>query len=335
MILRQLGLTLVGLFLINLCGCAAKISHNLAFNPAEPLRVAVMPFAQVNSKGEFIEPDPSFLIDNVGLVSSKLKETPAMHVRNLVQNALAKTSLDVLAPALIDARLSHNGFAKPDLSMDLAKVFAASPKEVCTKLVTCDAVLYGKVTKWDRSYFAIESTSTVGLDLKLISAKDGTVLYSANDEDSDSRGLTKGPTGFSSLVLEPIKGLDNQIIADLAATVANQIVSPLKASSRPEMVKSSAPAIFASGDDANSGVISPKQPLTVLAYATDHKIATFSIGNVIENVPMVEKDDGHYIGEFTPLPTDRFKNQYVTVRLVDQFGRMTSQKLGRSTLSTQ
>ena len=62
-------------------------------------------------------------------------------------------------------------------------------------------------------------------------------------------------------------------------------------------------------------------------------IATFSIGNQIENIPMVETTEGHYIGEYYPLPTDLFQSEPVTVRLVDSVGRETSQKVGKGSVT--
>jgi hypothetical protein len=317
-------------------GCAGTFKSDVNFNPAEPIRIAVLPFAQVDENGQLAQVDENYLIDNVAIVSSKLKQTPAEFVQSLVQSELSKASLDVITPAVVEAELLHHSFdvpgAKP-VRVDLQKVFAAPPSTLCRDLLSCDAVLYGKVTKWSRSYYGIQAVATVALDLSLVSAKDGKVLFHAYAEDSDSRGVTKGPTGFSDLVIEPLKGLDNQIITDLARGVVINAVKPLYVKNRPEFLQSAPPAILASAHDASTGQLFKNGKLTVVALGTPGQSASFSVGSVVQGLPMIERDSGHYIGEYVPLATDRFENAFVTVSLRDQYGRATTQKLARVAVS--
>lgn len=317
--------------LCSLCACAGTYTNKIDFNPLEPIRVAVMPFAQVDSKGTFISPDPKLLIDDI--VSGEFKETPAEFVNGLVEAELENSGLDVISTASVDGKLLHNGFGNPDLSYDFAKIFAADPKEMCEKLLGCDAVLYGKITEWDRSYYAIQSSSSIGISLTLVSARDGKVLFSSEGKDSDSRGLTKGPTGFSDLVLEPLKGLDNQIITDLARKMVPKMLAGLMVANRPEFLNTSPPAIYASAHDKPSGSITASDSLKVLIFGTSKRKASFSIGEAVQHVPMAEKDPGHYIGEYLPLGSDTFTNQSVYVYLTDEFGRTTRQRLGNSAIT--
>jgi hypothetical protein len=143
-------------------GCAGSYKHTLSFNASEPFRIAVLPFAQVDEHGELIRADGSLLIDNVALVSSHLKQTPAQFVQTEVQSELSKASLDVVTPGIVEAAFVHNGFTVPGtkpVELDLKKVFAADPHEICTKLLSCDAVLYGKVLRWNRSYYCVATRS--------------------------------------------------------------------------------------------------------------------------------------------------------------------------------
>ncbi len=332
---RLLSISFSALLLCLLSGCAGTYKNTLSFNPQEPLRVAVLPFVQVNKKGEIIQPDPKLLIDSVELLSSELKRTPAEYVRKLVEKELDRSGLDIIGPAELDGKLLHNGFGHGDLSFDLSKIYATSARELCAKILDCDAVLYGRVTEWDRSYFAIQSTSSVGLELQLVSAREDKALFTSSASDSDSRGLTKVPTGFSDLVLEPLKGLDNKILTDLAGTVVAKMLAPLAVENRPEFLSSPPPAVYASAHDKPSGILSGKESLKVLMFGTPDRSASFSIGNVIQNVPMAQKDQGHYIGEYFPLESDNFTDQPVTVYLTDEVGRSTQQKIGTTKISLQ
>ena len=319
-----------------LTACSGTYKHSVKFNPGQPIRIAVLPFAQVDESGAFVAPDESLLIDSVALVSSQLKQTPAQFMQTAVQTELAQASLDVVTPALVEAAFVHNGFgiqgSKP-VQLDLARVFAANPKEVCTKLISCDAVLYGKVTTWDRSYYGLQSVSSVGLDLKLVSAQTGKVLFESTASDSDSRGLSKGPTGFSNLVVEPIKGLDNSVITELANDVAEKSIDPLNVKKRPEFLSSAPPVIIASAHDSQSGSINRGGKLTVLSLGTPGHKASFAIGAVVEGIPLIERSPGHYIGEYVPVASETFVEQPVTISLQDAAGRTTKHTLSKVKVS--
>lgn len=324
----------VGIFLLPLLSaCSGIFKNKLDFNPSEPIRIAVLPFYQVDSKGALANHKDDLLIDQVGLVSSELRETPAELLRELVQEELKKSALDVVSPALVDSRLSHTGFVHEDLSFNLQKIAATSPQDFCPAVIDCDAVLIGKISKWDRSYYAIQSVASVSFSLSLISSRDGKVLFTASAEDAVSRGITKGPTGFSDLVLEPIRGLNSEIISDLARRMVRTSLQPLYMESRPEYLQSPLPAIYASAHDSNTGIV--RAPVTVVMLGTPGMNGTFSIGDAITHHPMAERDGGHYVGEYFPLPTDSFKDAVVTVYLTDKFGRSTEQILGQQKLSLQ
>jgi hypothetical protein len=188
-------------FALLLGGCSTKIKSQLEFDPQEPLRVAVIPFVSVDSKGEFSADESRLIVDNLSLVSKDQAQSPAQIVRKQVLQELKKTGLDLLSTALIDVDLPHNGFAKNGTSIDLQKLYKTSAADLCTKFLNCDAILYGRIFEWDRSYYGIQSVNSVGIDLQLVSAKTGKTLFSSRASDSESRGLTQGPTGYSSLVL--------------------------------------------------------------------------------------------------------------------------------------
>lgn len=326
----------ISLFTATSLGCGGTFTAHLNFNPSEPIRIAVLPFAQVDKQGQLTQVDESLLIDNVSLVSSKLKQTPAQFAQGLTQTELSKASLDVIPPALVDAELIHAGYGVAGtnpVKMDLAKVFAADPTTLCSKVLSCDAVLYGKVTSWDRSYYGVQAVATVGIQLKLVSARTKKVLYEIDASDSDSRGITKGPTGFSNLVIEPLKGLDNEIITDLARNVIDKSIEPLSNRDRPEFLATSAPFIIASAHDVASGALATNGTLTVVAFGSAGNTASFDLGTTAQGVPMLERAPGHYIGEFVPLRSDSFANQSVIVTLKDSFGRKTSQRIATSTVS--
>lgn len=320
-ILSRHFLLLITISLI-LSACSGKYKTRIDFNPAEPLRVAVLPFIIKDSKGKIIQKEGRLLLDNFGLISSAVEETPTQIARKQVIAELEKSSLDLVSSTLIDIDLPHHGYAKPDGTLDLERIWQIPPSEICSGFLSCDAVLYGTVTKWDRSYYGIESVNRVAIDLKIVSAKPGAaVLYEASGQDSESRGITKIPTGFSSVFIEPIIGLDSEIISKLSNSIIQKILAPLVIANRPAFVNSSAPAIYASSHDGAKRRITKTEPLIVVLFGSEGAQSSFSIGSAIESVPMIERSPGHYYGEYVPLKTDRFKDQKIQVSIVDSAGR--------------
>ncbi len=251
----------------------------------------------------------------------------------MVLAELKKTPLDVISPVLIDIDLPHRNLANPDGTFNLERIFEVPAKTYCEDFLDCDAVLFGTVRKWDRDYYGIQSNNEIEIDLKLVSAKSGKVLFFTTAKDSESRGLSKGPTGYSSIILEPLKGLDSGLVEDLARRIISTMLSPLKVKSLAKDDGTPPPAIFAVSHDADGGQISKSKPLIVLALANPKNSANFSIGKYLRNIPMLEQAPGHYIGEYWPLEGENFENQLVVVSVRDEKGRETKMDVDSGVVS--
>ncbi len=317
--------------LLLLCSCSAKYQHRLEFNPENPLRVAVLPFYQVDSSGKIVNSEvPLFQLTNQPAYQNQ-EPPPAKIMMGLVEAELQKTLFDIVSPASIRAAFVHLGFTD-GISYDYQKILNTPPKELC-RILGCDALLYGKLTDWSQNYFIAETVNSIGLELKLVRASDEKILFSMLAEDSAGRGLSKGPTGYSDLVLEPLKGLREGVILELARKVADKSTAPLLASNSPEFKKTAAPVIFGASQDASVFHAGNSQPLLVLMIGTPGKQASFSIGNQITDIPMVELDRGHYRGEYFPLPGELLQTKKIVVQLRDQFGRKSSRMLHPNNIS--
>jgi hypothetical protein len=181
-------------------------------------------------------------------------------------------------------------------------------------------VLYGYIDKWDRSYYGLQSVNTVQVRVKMVSANSDLVLFESLGSDSTSRGITKIPTGFSSLVVEPLKGLDYEIISELASSVVSEMLSPLKASVRPDFLETPPPVIYAVGARVHNDTVH-----IVLFGSAKHQ-ASLSIAGGPSNVPMIERSSGHYYGEYLPIKVSTLASKPdIKITLGDSFGRKTEQ----------
>lgn len=315
-----IGLTCLG---VQLTACSSNFQHQMDFNKLEPLRLAVLPFAQVNQDGQIVSDDGSKAIDDINLVSDQLKNTPAEITRNLVQSELKSTSLDVISPGLIDLELPHHGLLK-DGELDLARVLKTPASEYCKKIFDCDAVLYGKVKKWDRSYYGLQTVNSVKFEIEIKSGRDDKTLFLSSGEDYETRGISKGPTGYADLILEPIKGLNSALITDLAGKTVKIMLEPLQANYVDHDNTSPLPVIYAVSTTMQNRTLAPGDKLVVLVFGSPDMTASFSIGRLIQNIPMLENSSGRYYGVYVPLESDSFKDESVTISLRDDKGKTTT-----------
>ncbi len=314
---------LVSCCLLMACSTQKKVAVN--FEPGQPIRVMVLPFVQLDDSGKVIQQDASIILDGVPLVSEKLEQDPPELLRQMVQSELAGGSLDILPPVLVNLELPHHDFGRPDGSFDLQKIYSTPAKDLCQHFLDCDAVLYGTVTDWDRSYYGVQTVNSVGLKLKLVLAKDNRTLYEVEVKDSEGRGISGGPTGFSDLVVEPLKGLDSDVIADVARAVTRQAVEPLIVKSEEAPAMSTAPALYAVAHTVLSEKNEKSKSILVLAFASPGCRVSFSLSDDIQNFPMVEVEPGQYMGQYIPQESDVFKQSEIATVITDAFGRTSRQ----------
>ena len=77
----------------------------------------------------------------------------------------------------IDAILHKLNIVSPE------KLYSCSPQEL-GHILRADALIYGKVTRYDSSYYALFSKISVGLAIRCVSTKDAKILFSAHETRS-------------------------------------------------------------------------------------------------------------------------------------------------------
>ena len=320
-------------------GCAKSYKSTGDFNPAEPLRVAVLPFYQMVdgiAHGEAFESE--LAIDNVPLLSSKPIDSPASFVEQAARTALNRhTGLEVVNPAFVRLQLGHHGFVR-ERKIVVPVLLDSSPQKL-GELLLADALLYGVVTDWTRSYYGLESINTVGIKLRLVRAADGAEIWSSVAQESQGHGLSGIPTGFSSLVLEPLKGLDQKNIEQLASKVIMKTFEPLMLQRKAAEANSSGPVIFGAVAfgrvppiQANSAKTNARN-LAILAVASAGKRVAAKIEAQGLEYALLEGEAGHYTAEVLQDSLasksvgpgeDGLKAGDVTIIITDEFGRQAT-----------
>lgn len=305
-----------------LCGCAPKVKSLIAFDPAQPIRIAVLPFHQVE-RGKIIPESysPNIFIDNIPLLSSKIQETPASLIQGIVETELRKNGFDLLSNAFVRTQLGHHGFVEGS-KVKVDELRNAEEKRL-GELLSADAILYGSVSKWRRRYWGLESSTTVGVELKLVSAADGREIFVSEGEDTDVRGITGIPTGLFSLIFEPIRALDSDNILKLGERLVKRMLKPLSIKDRDDYLNSAGPAIYGA---VHTDRVSEKESLVVLLLGSPEQEGQFSL-SATQRYPLYEIEPGKYVGNFRLIQGERLELKEVVVTLKDRFGRKVAKTL--------
>lgn len=318
------------------CSSTSKIEVAEGFDPRVPLRVAVLPFVDRAVGDNTISTPLVALLDKVPLLSDDaLDKKHAADVFRVVFIAnLLRTRLQVVDTPFVDSLLGH-------LELDLLRAYDGDRARAARRLgeaLSVDAVVFGEVLEWDRSYYVAESIVRAALKVELRDTVTGGVLFRGEVHDYEASGVSKLPIDFDPIFIaievfgEAMRGLRNTIFADLSADICRQIVLGLmpslqeRASARPPLIRRlahSAHAPLALGDE-----------LSIVAMGDAGALATFQVGPDAQPVPMTESAPGVYRGTLRITARHRFDRARLTVRFLSrqlQASTMTIQEPGIST----
>jgi hypothetical protein len=122
-------------------------------------------------------------------------------LRSLLAASLQESPFEVVELQRVDAALNALGWSEGEPLPD-----ALSIPELAEAL-DVDAVLTGTVTKWGRTYRIVQSWVKAELQLDLLDAPSGEVIWSEKRANTRQAGILKGPTGYKAIVTAPIMGM--------------------------------------------------------------------------------------------------------------------------------
>lgn len=305
--------TIAAAALLLLAGCSSMSgTHDeapeLAMLRTLPPRVAVMPFA-------VSAPPEGFLAASLApvgeLLALEASRGPAMQgIGDLLQNDvvtwLQQSDFEVLDPWHVATQLTHAGV--PDVERrdpaQAARLAAA---------LSVDAVLFGDVQRWNRSYYVVQSTVEVALHLELRAA-DGKLLFRTDRTETYGAGLTGGPTGYLSAVTEPIAGLSGSHLRELTRNVARDAIVDLNGGMLGAQPAATAPrlALVALAREHDGPFVAGER-VDVMAVGSPDCDVRFDLGCLRTEVPMrqtaVTEDPrgarATYVGHYVVDAVDR------------------------------
>ncbi len=269
------------------CGCSgARVKSQedprLPKLRAMGYRIAVVPFATS-------APEEGFLAASLGPVGealaleggSGLPERTALGawLRRDVVTWLSQSEFEVIDPWSSDTQLAHAGF-------DATSMRDPTRAAEIARVLQVDGVLFGEVTRWNRSYYVVQSTAEVGLALQLLD-RDGSTLFSTERTETIGSGITGGPTGYSSALSAPVQGLSGNTLRELTRSVARNAAFDLGGNTPQASESPLAPRLsvvsLVRADDSAFGF---EETIHVMAIGTPGCDVRFDLGRLRVGIPM-------------------------------------------------
>lgn len=152
-------------------------------------------------------------------------QQPAQQLRrDLAAHLERDDSFEVLELGQVDAALRALGWTQ---GQPLPAPFSLPE---LAKTVGADAVVRGAVTKWGRSYWVVESWVSAAMRLELVDTQTGNVVWSAEEKNSRTAGILKGPTGYKSVAMAPLSGLKRSHLERVADDLARKMAEAMSRS---------------------------------------------------------------------------------------------------------
>jgi hypothetical protein len=146
------------------------------YDQVAPARIAVLPFTDSGSA--------QFVVDKIPLTRRNAEEqanwawTDANRMRRAIQGDLSSREF------LVENMIQVDAVMKEHYVYDEARLNQVSP-QMLGKWLGVDAVIYGEVTHYEAYYVALVSAWQVGVNVKMVSTRDGRELFSADGSRYD------------------------------------------------------------------------------------------------------------------------------------------------------
>lgn len=285
---RLPSLSLSALVLLALAGCAsvevqAVPAADLRQLRESGLRIAVMPFAVSAEADGFLGETLAPIGELISLEAARgrpLRESIGDLVREDVFAWLQQSDYEVVDPWHVSTQLTHANvpharWSDPAHATEVARACGA------------DALLYGDLRRWNRSYYVVETIVEVALELRLVEGATGRALFTGLRRETLDAGLTGGPTGYSSAATTPIAGLRGSQLRTLTRDVARHAVADLNGGELGAVASSTAPrlSIVALGKQ-HDGPFQAGERVDVYAIGSPDCVVRFDLGRLRTAAPM-------------------------------------------------
>jgi len=293
-------------FLFILTGCVVTTKKDVVPPPIRSL------YKGEYKVGEYLKDHQPRMVAILPFKNETKKEEAFEIVRRTFYNHFSSLRYGDLELFKVDQRLKKTGFTDPDAINKL------SPQKL-GKILGVDAIIYGRITHYDRAYAGIYSKVSVGAAVKMVDAKTNEFLWSGQHVQSKHQGGV--PTTPIGLIITAISTAANIRQIELLRTSDDLFRDMVKTIPGPTVAEASRPPAIkmlvhdAAGSPKKSGDI-----IKVVLEGDPHCEASFDIGDFKQAIEMKEVQSGFYEAKYQVRPGDNAHEAIITGYLTDERG---------------
>lgn len=307
---RRIGLCLV-LVAASCTGVSvhSEVAPELAPLRAMGYRIAVMPFVVSAPADGFLSEALAPVGELLALEGGRgapMRDQLAQVLRRDVVTWLQQSEFAVQDPWQTDTQLTHAGLGAaaandPARAGELARVLGV------------DAILFGDLQRWNRSYYVVQSTAEVALQIEVVDGGSGERLFRTARSETIGSGVTGGPTGYVSIATEPLAGLRGSHLRNLTRSVARHVVADLNGGDLGNTPGPMTPRLAVVGlAQQHEGPFRLGERVDVVAVGSPDCDVRFDVGRLRVRVPMVQTERhpdprgerATYVGHYIVQPGD-------------------------------
>jgi hypothetical protein len=218
-------------------------------------------------------------------------------VRRMFYNFFGSLNYHDLEPFVIDDNLRIN-----DVYADVIAGKKVSPQKL-GQLLGVDAVIYGEVTSLGKIFALVYSDNQAGLKARMVRCDSGQTVWELEHTIHIEEGeVPMSPIGLATAVFKTALSHTQATHMKAAAELCMEMVATIP---NPTGVSQSPPRIQALVHNGAGKLLVPGDYLKVAMIGEKNLIASWSLPPLIENLAMVEKEPGVYIGAYRIKDKDR------------------------------
>ena len=256
------------------------------YGKRQPLSVAILPF-----DNQAKEPEAAQLL------------------RRLFYNNFSSLAYKDIELSTIDKKLTH---------FEPARVFDSSDITKIGQNLMADAVIIGRVTKFETLYAGLYSSFSVAFEMKMIATDNNELLWSVkHSETKRNSKIPLTPIGAIISAASTAMDLSRYNMINTSNKLCQVSIDTIPASTT--LKGQSYPRIFNLIHDGVNRTLKQGDKLQVGMEGTPGLKAHFVIAPRKATVDMQEKEDGSYVGTYIVRAGDELKDGQIMVTLTDQW----------------
>jgi hypothetical protein len=254
-----------------------------------------------------IDPTPEAVVEEGAALPTQVAVLPFVNktadpdagavVRKMFYNFFSSLNYRDIEPGLVDEDLRKRGFYDKLLAGENVDARQLG------QFLGVDAVIFGEVTDFGKTYAVIYSEIEAGLKARMVSCVTGKTIWELEHTATIGQGdVPLSLTGLAATVVRSALNYNQAKKVNAASKLSMQMIETIP---NPERITDPPPRIELMVHNASEKLLRPGQSLRVVLIGEPGNQASWEVVPLVKRQPLTEKEPGTYIGSYRVKPDDK------------------------------